>query len=100
MKSFTKLSHALVFGIAMTLITFGAVLAQEGVHWSYEGDTGPEHWGTLSPDFAACAQGVEQSPIDIPTTAPLNPADITFTYRPSAVNLVNNGHTIQGARSR
>jgi carbonic anhydrase len=95
MKSFTKFSHALVFGIAITLITFGAVLAQEGVHWSYEGDTGPEHWGTLSPDFAACAKGVEQSPIDIPTTAPLNPADISFTYRPSAVNLFNNGHTIQ-----
>jgi len=49
----------------------------------------------LSPDFAACANGVEQSPIDIPASAPLNPADVTFTYRPSAVNLVNNGHTIQ-----
>lgn len=95
MKTFAKLLHALVFGIAIALVTFGAVLAQEGVHWSYEGDTGPDHWGSLSPDFAACANGVEQSPIDIPATAPLNPAELTFTYRPSAVNLVNNGHTIQ-----
>jgi carbonic anhydrase len=95
MKSFAKLSHAFVFGIAIAIITFGAVLAQEDVHWSYEGDTGPEHWGTLSPDFATCATGVEQSPLDIPANAPLNAADITFSYQPSAVTLFNNGHTIQ-----
>src|SRR5262245_65276857 len=95
MKSFAKLSRALVFGIAIAIITFGAALAQEGVHWSYEGDTGPEHWGSLSPDFAACSQGTEQSPIDIPASAPLSPADIAFQYQPSAVNIFNNGHTIQ-----
>jgi carbonic anhydrase len=95
MKSLAKLSHALVFAVAIASMTFGAVLAQEGVHWSYEGDTGPEHWGSLSPDFAACSKGVEQSPVDIPASAPLNPADIAFTYQPSAVNIFNNGHTIQ-----
>jgi carbonic anhydrase len=95
MKSFAKLSQALVFGIAIALITFGVALAQEDVHWSYEGDTGPEHWGSLSPDFATCAKGVEQSPVDIPATAPLNPADLTFSYQPSAVTIFNNGHTIQ-----
>jgi len=95
MKLFAKLSHAFVFGIAIAIITFGAALAQEGVHWSYEGDTGPEHWGTLSPDFAACAKGVEQSPVDIPANAPLNAADLTFSYQPSAVAIFNNGHTIQ-----
>jgi carbonic anhydrase len=95
MKSFAKLSQALVFGIAMALITFGVALAQEDVHWSYEGDTGPEHWGSLSPDFATCAKGVEQSPVDIPANAPLNPADLTFSYQPSAVTIFNNGHTIQ-----
>src|SRR5262245_42316522 len=95
MKSFAKLSRALIFAIALAMITCGAVLAQEGVHWSYEGDTGPEHWGSLSPDFAACAKGVEQSPVDIPASAPLNAADITFSYQPSAVTIFNNGHTIQ-----
>ena len=95
MKSLAKLSYAFVFSISLTLITFGAVLAQGDVHWSYEGDTGPDHWGTLSPDFAACAKGVEQSPVDIPTTAPLNAAGISFSYQPSALTIFNNGHTIQ-----
>jgi carbonic anhydrase len=95
MKSLARLSRALTLAIAMALLAFGVAVAQEGVHWSYEGDTGPEHWGSLSPDFAACAQGVEQSPIDIPADAPLSPAGIAFQYQPSAVNIFNNGHTIQ-----
>jgi carbonic anhydrase len=95
MKSFARLLRALALAIAITIIAFGTALAQEGVHWSYEGDTGPDHWGNLSPDFAACATGAEQSPIDIPANAALNPADIAFNYQPSAVNIFNNGHTIQ-----
>lgn len=93
MKSFAMFSHALI--VAVALMVGGTALAQEGVHWSYEGESGPEHWGELSPDFAACAKGLEQSPVDIPANAPLNPADITFSYKPSAVNIFNNGHTVQ-----
>ena len=95
MKSLTKFSLAFFFAIAIAMITFGVVLAQGDVHWSYEGDTGPEHWGTLSPDFATCAKGVEQSPVDIPANAPLNATDLAFSYQPSAVTIFNNGHTIQ-----
>lgn len=44
-----------------------AAYAAEAVHWSYSGDTGPERWGTLSEDYAACRVGKNQSPIDIIT---------------------------------
>jgi carbonic anhydrase len=33
--------------------------------WSYDGVTGPEHWGELSPDYSACHFGLRQSPIDL-----------------------------------
>src|SRR4051812_35021723 len=33
--------------------------------WHYEGDEGPEHWGTINAKFAACLSGRAQSPIDI-----------------------------------
>lgn len=36
-----------------------------GELWSYEGATGPEHWGELSADWAICGSGRYQSPIDI-----------------------------------
>jgi len=71
------------------------VTASDPVHWGYEGEVGPEHWGDLSPDYAACSQGVEQSPIEIPATAPVNPPGLSFNYQSSALNIVNNGHAIQ-----
>jgi carbonic anhydrase len=43
----------------------------------------------------ACAEGKEQSPVDIPASAPINPAAIVFNYQPSALKIGNNGHTIQ-----
>jgi carbonic anhydrase len=37
-----------------------------GIEWDYsDGPTGPAHWGDLSPEFAACSNGVVQSPIAI-----------------------------------
>ena len=71
------------------------VSASDPVHWGYDGEVAPEHWGDLSPDFAACAAGKEQSPVDIPATAAVNPPGLRFNYEPSALNIVNNGHTIQ-----
>ena len=69
--------------------------ASDPVHWGYEGEIGPQYWGTLSPDYAACGAGKEQSPVDIPTGAVLNPADLKFNYQPSSLNIANNGHSIQ-----
>ncbi len=77
------------------MLSVGAVFASEGVHWGYSGEEGPEYWGTLSHDYAACSEGKEQSPIDIPETAPVHSADIAFNYQPTALNIVNNGHSIK-----
>ncbi len=96
MKKFTRLNLVLVFSLVFGVMAFVGTAAASGpVHWSYEGEEGPEHWGELSHDFAACSEGVEQSPIDIPATASVTPADIGFNYQPSALSILNNGHTIQ-----
>src|SRR5262245_46580369 len=71
------------------------ILAQADVHWSYEGEEGPEHCGDLSPEFALCGTGTEQSPVDIPSSAALNPGGITFNYQAAPLSMLNNGHTIQ-----
>src|SRR5687767_9593704 len=64
-------------------------------HWTYEGEDGPEHWGELSADYAACAIGQSQSPIDVADPAQADLANITFDYRPAPLEIVNNGHTVQ-----
>ncbi len=67
------------------------------VHWTYEGDNGPQAWGKLKPDFNTCATGKRQSPINIEDGATLQgPAEpVQFFYTPSNGTVVNNGHTIQ-----
>ena len=72
------------------------VLAAGGdVHWTYSGDTGPQHWSELSPDYAACGIGVNQSPVDIVDTIPAELDTLVFDYRTGSIDIVNNGHTVQ-----
>ena len=72
--------------------------------WGYSGEEGPEHWADLSPDFAPCGDGVEQSPIDLTGAVAIEDAGIerrlgtevlTFEQRARVMDLVDNGHTIQ-----
>ena len=67
------------------------------VHWSYSGETGPQAWGKLKPEFNVCAIGKRQSPINIEDTGTLQgPAEpLQFNYTPSNATVTNNGHTIQ-----
>ena len=67
------------------------------VHWAYEGETGPQNWGKLKPEFNVCAIGKRQSPINIEESATLQgPAEpLQFNYTASSGTVVNNGHTIQ-----
>jgi carbonic anhydrase len=67
------------------------------VHWSYEGENGPENWGKLKPEFNLCAIGKRQSPINIDEGNTLaGPAEeVQFNYTPSNAIVTNNGHTIQ-----
>lgn len=62
------------------------------VHWDYAGDNGPENWGK---HFATCGTGKSQSPVDI--TGPFEKANFALKtdYKPGALKILNNGHTIQ-----
>lgn len=64
-------------------------------HWSYEGETGPANWAKLRPDYAACATGKRQSPIDIREGIRVNLENIRFDYKSMQFRIVDNGHTVQ-----
>ncbi|MBZ0281279.1 MAG: carbonic anhydrase [Anaerolineae bacterium] len=93
----------IVIYIAINLLTVGVIRGQEATemprppHWTYEGEEGPQHWGDLAIDFALCSTGRAQSPIDISQPQAVNLADIAFDYQPTALNIFNNGHTVQVA---
>ena len=73
----------------------GTLLAAEGVHWGYHGEIGPEHWAELSPEYAACGIGLNQSPIDITDTVEADLDTLNFDYHAGATAIINNGHTLQ-----
>ncbi len=66
-----------------------------GASWSYDGQrgVGPDQWGNIN---AAC-EGAQQSPIDIITkdTVEADLTKIKFRWGDSALQIKNNGHTIQ-----
>ncbi|MBT2758473.1 carbonic anhydrase family protein [Mesobacillus foraminis] len=67
-------------------------------HWSYEGDTGPEHWGEIDPANSACVNGSEQSPINIEFSQVQTKKaaeDLHINYQPALFTIMNNGHTVQ-----
>ena len=64
-------------------------------HWDYVGENGPEAWGKMKPEFAACATGQRQSPIDIRDGIAVQLQPIEFEYHPSSFSVIDNGHTIQ-----
>ena len=64
-------------------------------HWSYDGEHGPAAWGAMKPEFAICATGSRQSPIDIRGGVAVDLEPIKFDYRSTNFGVVDNGHTIQ-----
>ena len=76
----------------------------DATHWSYEGEKGPKFWGKLDPEFSLCADGPNQSPIDIAKTSPaslpklrakFSPSELRIVHHEHVADEINNGHTIQ-----
>ena len=65
-------------------------------HWGYDGHEGPEHWQAMNPDWAVCAAGQQQSPINLTGAmqADFAPAMIDWADETAGV-VVDNGHTVQ-----
>src|ERR1700758_2264634 len=82
--------------LATNAIWVTTAIAQEhgAAHWSYDGQTGPSHWGDLSAQFAPCKSGHRQSPIDIEGTQKADLPAIQFDYKATPLHIIDNGHTI------
>lgn len=77
---------------------------QEGIHqsknehWTYNGETGPEHWAEI--EKQSDCDGKQQSPIniidiDVIDDGSLNPIDIHYSSNVKIHRIINNGHSIQ-----
>lgn len=87
-----------VLALSMMSLAFAGCVEDDpdGPFWSYEGDEGPDNWGQLDEEWAICAEGSSQSPIDLDSQlVAMDFDDFAFTNPGTGVALYNNGHTIQ-----
>ena len=72
---------------------------EEPKHWSYDGETSPEHWPEMLKE-SACG-GNHQSPIDIVTAnavtkaSSLKASDINYHGATKIHDVTNNGHSVK-----
>jgi carbonic anhydrase len=90
-KELKKL-HAEFIAFEKKLQGGGAAPGSSGDKWGYEGELGPDKWGSK---FAVCGAGKSQSPVNI--TGPFEKATsaLKTEYKPGVLRVINNGHTIQ-----
>jgi carbonic anhydrase len=75
------------------------VKTEEPKHWSYDGESSPEHWAEIEKE-SSCG-GSHQSPIDIVTAdlvsqeSGLKISDINYDKTTIIKDITNNGHSIQ-----
>jgi carbonic anhydrase len=83
----------------LVLIGISARAGEVAVHWGYDGHGAPTQWATLSPEYAECARGTRQSPVDLPVSAGTDvavepPARMEVFHHEHALDIANNGHTV------
>ena len=75
------------------------------VHWGYEVNDGPEAWSSMASEWILCAEGLEQSPIDLADAIEIDlPAvdidtpseqEVEVLNQEGVIGALDNGHTIQ-----
>jgi carbonic anhydrase len=86
-----------IAGAAALAIVAGAnAAANAGAAWTYTGATGPNHWASIDPtNYATCADGTAQSPINISKPTKKALTNLSFSYTESEAGVFNNGHTVE-----
>ena len=79
-------------------LTGGSGAAQKtttaAIRWHYPNPSVPENWASLSDEFRTCAEGVEQSPVNLAGYTSSDAGPIAFSYASAATAVRNNGHTV------
>lgn len=91
----SRINLTIIATVSGVLLSAECLGADGHADWGYEGDIAPEHWAELSPEYAACGIGVNQSPVDITYTVAAELETLVFDYRTGSTDIVNNGHTLQ-----
>ena len=89
-----KASAALSGTVSGGKATRSRSMAAVPVSWGYEGEGAPDRWGSLRPEYATCASGRRQSPIDLGNGIAVDLEPLHFAYKPSAFRVIDGGKNL------
>jgi carbonic anhydrase len=90
-----KIFAAVIYTALLAACSQPSHVEEHHPHWSYQGEEGPAYWGKVSPEFATCATGHLQSPVNLPSNAKKVNSQLRYHYSSVNYEMENNGHTIQ-----
>ena len=64
------------------------------IQWSYDGEAGPQAWGSLDPAFGQCALGRAQSPIDLSVATRGERGDLALSYHLNSLTFTDRGAAV------
>ncbi len=80
-----------VFAIAACDGGEDAQMTGDAAEWGYDGPGAPENWAALSEEYATCADGEQQSPVDITAYEEGDAGPISLFYGSDATTVRNDG---------
>ena len=89
------MNRSLVSVVGAFVLSVTTTAAAQHPHFGYSGEAAPANWGKLSPDWRTCAEGKNQSPIDLADFVEAQLPPLHVNYTTFGVNIVNNGHAVQ-----
>ncbi|MGN6423104.1 MAG: carbonic anhydrase [Asticcacaulis sp.] len=63
--------------------------------WTYDGDTGPDHWASLGGGSSVCGTGQRQSPVDISGQVKSQTGKVRLNYNSASATIQNTGKTVR-----
>ncbi|CAO2163046.1 unnamed protein product [Urochloa humidicola] len=82
---------------AMAEYSYEETEHEEEFSYARGNEHGPEHWGEIKPEWAACGAGQMQSPIDLHherVSLERGLGYLDHSYRPAQASIINRGHDI------
>ena len=93
-RGLTVISQTLVCLMVALLTGAACDRDDQAVEWDYHGPGAPEHWAQLSEEYATCANGRQQSPVDIAGYEMEDATPISFSYSGDAESVRNDGRFV------
>lgn len=88
-----------------TVLSENDASSHGGAHFSYDGETGPAHWGSLTEEWKTCENGLtlkpvvsgqpHQSPVDFVSATAVNPSFLLDYNKEIEFKMLNNGHAVE-----